>query len=113
MHPRFRTVVPHPGLDIAAPEGSDIRAVFDGTVLYAAWLHGYGLTVLVDHGHGVVSVYAHASVLLVEQGETVVRGQVLGKVGDTGSLEGPLLYFELRVEGRPVDPVAWLRPKAG
>ncbi len=109
VHPRFRTAVPHPGLDIEAPEGSDFRAVFDGTVLYAAWLHGYGLTVLVDHGHGIVSVYAHASVLVVEQGEPVVRGQVLGSVGDTGSLEGPYLYFELREAGRPVDPLHWLR----
>jgi septal ring factor EnvC (AmiA/AmiB activator) len=63
----------------------------------------------VDHGSGVLSIYAHTSVLLVSQGERVLRGQRLGKVGDTGSLRGPLLYFELRVDGHPVDPVEWLR----
>lgn len=109
VHPRFKTVVPHPGLDIDAPEGSDVRSVFDGTVAYAAWLHGYGLTVIVDHGGGLVSIYAHASVITVEEGEGVARGQSLGKVGDTGSLRGPYLYFELREEGAPVDPELWLR----
>jgi septal ring factor EnvC (AmiA/AmiB activator) len=83
--------------------------VFDGRVVFAAALHGYGLTVVVDHGGGVVSVYAHAGVLLVEPGQEVARGQDLGRVGDTGSLRGPYLYFELRVAGKPTDPAAWLR----
>jgi septal ring factor EnvC (AmiA/AmiB activator) len=109
VHPRFQTEVPHPGWDIAAEFGADVLSIFDGTVVYAAWMRGYGLTAIVDHGSGVLSVYAHTSVLLVSQGERVVRGQRLGKVGDTGSLRGPLLYFELRVDGRPVDPAQWLR----
>jgi septal ring factor EnvC (AmiA/AmiB activator) len=109
VHPRFKTVVPHPGWDIEAPDGSPFRAVFDGTVLYAAWLHGYGLTVIVDHGHGVVSIYAHASVITVEKGESIVRGDSMGRVGDTGSLRGPYLYFEIRENGKPVDPAIWLR----
>jgi septal ring factor EnvC (AmiA/AmiB activator) len=111
VHPRFKTAVPHPGLDIDAVEGADIRAVFDGAVAFAGWLRGYGLTVIVDHGTGLVSIYAHASALLVEEGEKVDRGQVLGKVGDTGSLRGPYLYLEIREGGEAVDPRSWLRPR--
>jgi septal ring factor EnvC (AmiA/AmiB activator) len=109
VHPEFRTRVPHPGWDIAAAFGSDIRTVFDGEVVFAEWLRGYGLTTIVDHGNGVLSIYAHASMLLVQPGERVARGQTLGQVGETGSLRGPHLYFELRVDGEAVDPAAWLR----
>ena len=109
VHPRFHTEVPHPGWDIEAPFGSDISSVFDGQVVFADWMRGYGLTAIVDHGGGVLSIYAHASVLLVQSGETVSAGETLGKVGDTGSLRGPFLYFELRIDGRPVDPQSWLR----
>jgi septal ring factor EnvC (AmiA/AmiB activator) len=109
VHPRFKTEVPHPGFDIDAPKGQPFRSVFDGRVAYAAPLSGYGLTVVVDHGHGLVSIYAHAEVLLVAAGDGVTRGQVMGKVGDSGSLRGPYLYFELRDGGRPVDPAGWLR----
>ncbi len=109
VHPRFKTEVPHPGLDIDTPEGKPFRTIFDGRVAYASTLNGYGLTVIVDHGHGVVSVYSHASVLLVATGENVVRGQDLGRVGESGSLRGPYLYFELRDGGKPVDPTFWLR----
>jgi septal ring factor EnvC (AmiA/AmiB activator) len=110
IHPRFKTRVPHPGIDFAADEGTPFRALFEGRVLYAAWLRGYGLTAILDHGHGAVSVYAHASALMVEEGEEVLGGQKLGYVGETGSLKGPYLYFELRIDGRPVDPAPWLRP---
>ena len=110
VHPRFKTRVPHPGIDFAATEGTPFRALFEGRVVYATWLRGYGLTAIVDHGHGAVSVYAHASALMVEEGEEVLRGQKLGYVGETGSLKGPYLYLELRVDGRPVDPAPWLRP---
>ncbi len=109
IHPRFKTKVPHPGLDMEADQGTDIRAVFDGTVIYSAWLRGYGLTVILDHGSGVTSIYSHASVLMVGKGESVLRGQVLGQVGETGSLKGPYLYFELRDHGKPVDPAPWFQ----
>lgn len=111
IHPRFKTAVPHPGLDIDAPAGSDIRAVFDGRVAFARSLHGYGLTAIVDHGGEVVSVYTHASVLMVGEGDAVARGQVIGKVGDSGSLRGAYLYFEIREAGKPVDPAGWLRKR--
>ncbi len=110
VHPRFKTVVPHPGLDIEADPGAPFNSVFDGTVIFASWLNGYGLTVLVDHGGGLISVYAHASVVVVEENERVTRGQMLGQVGETGSLRGPYLYFEMRRDGSPVDPATWLRP---
>jgi septal ring factor EnvC (AmiA/AmiB activator) len=109
VHPEFKTEIPHPGWDIAAPFGADVVSVFDGEVVFADWMRGYGLTAIVDHGRGVLTIYAHASMLLVQAGERVVRGQVLGKVGETGSLRGPFLYFELRVDGEPTDPAAWLR----
>jgi septal ring factor EnvC (AmiA/AmiB activator) len=111
VHPRFKTSVPHPGLDIDGRAGSDIRNIFDGRVVFSSWMRGYGLTAIVDHGGGCLSVYAHASVLLVEVGEQVMRGQSLGKIGDTGSLRGPFLYFEMRVDGEPTDPEQWLRPR--
>lgn len=109
VHPRFKTEIPHPGLDIDAPEGEPFRSIFDGRVAYAAPLAGYGLTAVVDHGHGVVSIYAHAEVLLVSAGDAVERGQEIGRVGESASLRGPYLYFELRDGGRPVDPSSWLR----
>jgi len=109
-HPRFRTRVPHPGWDIDGRAGAEIRSVFDGRVVFASWMRGYGLTGIIDHGNGVVSVYAHASVLLVEPGQSVLRNEVVGRIGETGSLRGPFLYFEMRVDGRPVDPRDWLRP---
>jgi septal ring factor EnvC (AmiA/AmiB activator) len=111
VHPRFKTKVPHPGLDILAESGSPIRSVFEGTVVFSGWMRGYGLTAIVDHGHGAHSVYAHAAVLWVEPGEAIRRGQRLGVVGETGSFSGPSLYFELRLKGQAVDPAGWLRRK--
>jgi septal ring factor EnvC (AmiA/AmiB activator) len=111
VNPRFGTALVHGGLDIDAPFGSAIRSVHDGTVVFAQWFRGYGLTIIVDHGGGWLSVYAHASALLVQKGEVVRRGQKVATVGDTASLRGPYLYFELRKDGRPVDPAGWLRPR--
>jgi septal ring factor EnvC (AmiA/AmiB activator) len=111
VHPRFKTSVPHPGLDIDGRAGDDIRSIFEGRVVFSSWMRGYGLTAIIDHGGGFLSIYAHASVLLVEVGEQVMKGQSIGKIGDTGSLRGPFLYFELRVDGEPTDPELWFRPR--
>lgn len=111
MDRRFGTKVVHNGIDLEAPFGAPVRSVHDGKVVFAQWFRGYGLTVIVDHGGGWLSVYAHASVLLVAKGESVARGQKIALVGDTASIRGPFLYFELRREGHPVDPLAWLRPR--
>lgn len=110
-HPRFRTVTFNRGIEIAAPEGRDIVAVADGTAIYADWFKGYGRLIILDHGGGYFTLYAHASELLARAGEAVSRGQVIARVGDTGSLEGPQLYFELRHKGKPQDPLAWLQPR--
>jgi septal ring factor EnvC (AmiA/AmiB activator) len=110
-HPRFHTVTFNRGIEIAAPEGRDIAAVADGAVIYADWFKGYGQLIILDHGGGYFTLYAHASQMLVRASETVSGGQVIGKVGDTGSLEGPQLYFELRHKGKPQDPLAWLLPR--
>ena len=67
------------------------------------------ISAVVDHGNGVASVYAHAGVLLVQAGDSVTKGQELGRVGDSGSLRGPYLYFEIRASGKPEDPSEWLR----
>jgi septal ring factor EnvC (AmiA/AmiB activator) len=108
-HPRFRTVTFNRGIEITAPEGRNIVAVADGTVIYADWFKGYGRLVILDHGSGYFTLYAHASDLLVKVGDAVSGGQAIAKVGDSGSLEGPQLYFELRHKGKPQDPLAWLQ----
>jgi len=110
-HPRFRTVTFNRGIEIGAPQGKDILAVAEGAVIYADWFKGYGRLVILDHGSGYFTLYAHAQDILVKAGEAVSGGQVIGKVGDTGSLEGPQLYFELRHKGKPLDPVTWLQPQ--
>jgi murein hydrolase activator len=110
-HPRCHTVTFNHGIEITAPEGKDIVAVAEGAAIYADWFKGYGRLIILDHGGGYFTLYAHASEILVRPGESVSRGQVIGKVGDTGSLEGPQLYFELRHKGKPQDPLAWLQPR--
>ncbi len=110
-HPRFKTVTFNKGIEIKAPEGREIVAVHNATVLYADWFKGYGRLLILDHGGGYFTIYAHASELLVKAGDRVSKGQVIARVGDSGSLEGPKLYFELRYQGKPQDPLAWLVPK--
>jgi septal ring factor EnvC (AmiA/AmiB activator) len=80
-------------------------------VIYADWFKGYGHLIILDHGGGYFTLYAHASEIQARLGDSVSRGQVIGKVGDTGSLEGAQLYFELRHKGKPQDPLAWLQPR--
>ena len=86
-----------------------IRAVSAGTVLYRGWLKGYGNLVILDHGQGYYTLYAHASEVLTGEGEQVKPGQPIARVGETGSVEGPRLYFEVRYQGRAEDPQIWLR----
>jgi septal ring factor EnvC (AmiA/AmiB activator) len=109
VDPRFNTVTQHPGLDIRAPEGAPVRAVADGRVVHAGWFRGYGNIVIVDHGDGYHTLVAHLGAMRTAVGEEVEAGDVLGTVGDTGSLKGAFLYFELRERQRPVDPTPWLR----
>lgn len=94
----------HDGLDLAAPTGTPVVAITDGTVVATGSRGGYGLTVDVDHGNGTMTRYAHLSAIDVEVGQAVGAGVQLGDVGSTGRSTGPHLHVEVRVEGEPVDP---------
>lgn len=96
------------GLSIRTPIGSNVYAVHPGKVLFAQWFEGYGNMILIDHGKGYITLYAHLSDTLVSPGEEVGRGQVIGKTGDSDSLIGPQLYFEIRRNGVAIDPRPWL-----
>ena len=108
-HPRFGTETVRSGIDIEAAEGAPIRAVAPGTVAYRGWLKGYGNLLVLDHGDGYYTLYAHASQILVDEGDQVKGGELVGRVGDTGSVEGPRLHFEVRYQSRAEDPQLWLR----
>lgn len=108
VNPKFNTVTVQHGLDIAAPAGAPVRAVAPGRVVHAGWFKGYGNIVIVDHGEGYHTLVAHLASMQTAMGEDVDAGAVLGTVGDSGSLKGPYLYFEIRERGRPVDPGPWL-----
>jgi murein DD-endopeptidase MepM/ murein hydrolase activator NlpD len=101
----------HDGVDVAAKEGSAVRAIAGGVVTRAGEAAGYGLLVEVDHGGGVTVRYAHQRALSVTPGQRVRAGETLGEVGQTGRATGPHLHLEVRVDGRPVDP-QHLFPKA-
>ena len=95
------------GLLIAASLGTPVRAAADGSVVFAEWMTGYGLILIVDHGNGYLSLYAHNESLLKETGATVKRGDAVARVGNSGGLAQPALYFELRRNGQPINPNQW------
>jgi murein DD-endopeptidase MepM/ murein hydrolase activator NlpD len=98
------------GINVSVPEGTPIKAAEDGVVAYAGnELKGYGNLVLVRHSNGFVTAYAHASELAVKKGETIKRGQVIGKAGATGNVNAPQLHFEVRKGATPVDPMQYLQ----
>lgn len=105
----YGTITAHNGWDIGAPNGSRVQAIGPGRIVYADWLRGYGQVVIIDHHDALHAVVAHLGSIDVNVGDVVTAGQTLGTVGDTGSLRGPVLYFELRHKGTPVDPKVWLR----
>jgi len=108
-HPRFGTSTVSNGIEIAAPEGTEVRAIFSGQVVFSEWFKGYGQAVILSHPDGFYTLYAHNSELLVRQGDAIRRGQSIAKVGATGSLSGPCLYFEIRKKDQPLNPTDWLR----
>jgi len=98
----------HAGLDIGADYGAGIYAAERGTVIFAGWYGGYGNAVIIDHGGNIITLYAHTSELYVVEGQSVQRGQAIAAVGSTGLSTGPHLHFEVRRNGEPTDPVAFL-----
>jgi septal ring factor EnvC (AmiA/AmiB activator) len=113
VDPDFQTTTFRSGVEFAAPAGMPVRSIAAGVVRFAGWFRGYGRIVIVDHGDAYHSVSGHLDEIDVEVGSLVSEGQAIGTVGETGSLGGPSLYFELRRGGDPVDPVPWLLDPRG
>ncbi len=109
IHPRYGTRVQFEGIEIAAPMGEPVLAVAPGEVVYSGWFEGYGRTVILAHGGGFYTVYGHCSSLSVRKGERVEERQEIARVGDTDSIKGSCLYFELRRGREALDPRRWLR----
>src|SRR5574341_265688 len=111
VHPRFGTRTFRNGVDIEAAEGKEVAAVYAGHVIYTGWFKGYGNLIILDHGNEYYTLYAHIAEIETKEGDDVRQGQRIGTVGDTGSLAGPRLYFEVRYQGKPQDPAEWLRQR--
>lgn len=109
VHPVFRTRIMHTGIDISGSHGNPVKAAENGEVLYAGWLRGYGQVIILDHGGDITTVYAHLSKIEVNEGDKVTRGETIGRVGSTGIATGPHLHFEVRVNGKAVNPMGYLR----
>lgn len=107
LHPVLKVYKMHTGVDIAGAgcNGKNVVAAADGKVITAGWISGYGYTVMIDHGGGIVTLYAHSQKLLVKVGQQVKRGEAIMKVGSTGYATGPHLHFEVRVNGKYVNPL--------
>jgi murein DD-endopeptidase MepM/ murein hydrolase activator NlpD len=110
-HPILHMSRPHEGIDVTAPMGTPIEAPAAGVVRDAGWEPGYGNTIVIDHGFGTVTKFAHASKILVREGQRVSRGQRIALVGNTGLATGPHLHYEVHVNGRAVDPLRYVLPE--
>ncbi|MBW3561309.1 MAG: peptidoglycan DD-metalloendopeptidase family protein [Actinobacteria bacterium] len=106
-HPIFGSRRMHTGIDISGSTGQPVVAAAEGLVVHAGYRGGYGLAVVIDHGGGLATLYAHQSAIGVSQGQVVSRGQVVGRVGCTGYCTGPHLHYEVRVNGDPQNPMRW------
>ena len=108
-HPEFNSYTFSKGLSISANAGTDIKVVYEGTVIFADYFKGFGNMVIVDHGGGYFSLYAHAARITKKVGAEVARHETIAIVGDVDSTKGSILYFEIRHQGKPVDPTDWVR----
>lgn len=111
MHPIHNRPLPHEGVDIAAPKDTPIFAAAKGRVVRAGWVVGYGLAVEIDHGFGFTTLYGHASRLIVQAGQEVLRGEMIARVGSTGISTSSHLHYEVRVNGVPEDPTRYILPE--
>ncbi len=101
---------PHDGIDLAVPVGTPVKTAQEGEVLYAGEQRGYGLIVIIRHSDRLITLYSHNRDLRVKSGQKVRRGQVIATVGESGKTSGPQLHFEVRVDGKPADPLDYLGP---
>jgi septal ring factor EnvC (AmiA/AmiB activator) len=106
---RFGTSTFNGGIDIEAERKADVIAVHGGRADYVDWLPGYGQCIIINHGGGYFTLYAHTASVFVSAGDAVAAGQVIASVGDTGSLLGDALHFEIRKDAEPINPASWLR----
>ena len=111
IHPILNVKKFHTGIDIPGPTGSQVIAASEGTVVHSGWYGGYGKAVMIDHGGGILTLYAHNSSINVSKGQTVNRGDTIAKVGSTGMSTGPHSHFEVRKNGAYQDPVPWVKGK--
>lgn len=109
IHPVYKSRRFHTGIDIGAPMGANVVAADNGEVIYAGYYGGYGNTIIIDHGGGISTLYAHLSKILVGEGQNVKRGERIGLVGSTGISTGPHLHFEVRKDGQHVSPWNWVK----
>jgi len=100
------------GIDIKVERGEPVRSVFEGEVMFAQWLKGYGNLLIIDHGDNYYTLYAHVQEVFKKMGEKVDTGEVIATAGDTGSIKGLCLHFEVRHHGKPVNPMKWFRKGA-
>lgn len=110
-HPKFDTFIYKKGIEIEPSKGDEVRSVYDGTIIFANWFKGYGMVIIIDHGENYYSIYAHLAKLLVSVGDKVARSRPIGQIGETGLSQGSNLYFEIRHQGEPLDPLTWLQEK--
>lgn len=107
-HPILKRRKMHTGLDIPAPAGTPIKAAAAGTVVFSGWKNGYGKCVIINHGKGFATLYAHMSTINLREGQTVNQGAIVGGVGTTGMSTGNHLHFEVRINGKPVNPSTYV-----
>ena len=105
---KYNTYIVHNGVSIRVKKGSPVRSVFNGKVLYTGTLEGYGNIIIIGHGKSYHSLYGHLDEIISSPGKTVRPGQIIGRSGDSGSVIGESLYFEMRYKGKPIEPTAWL-----
>ena len=112
IHPIFKSRIFHSGIDIGGPNGGAIMASNDGKVIYSGWYGGYGKCVILDHGvingQPITTLYAHMSSIAVSNGQMVKKGQTLGREGSTGYSTGPHCHFEIRINGKPTNPLSYI-----
>ncbi len=106
---KFNVINFESGINVRADRGEPIRSVFEGRILYAGWLKGYGNMLIIDHGENYYTLYAHAEEIFKAKDDTVEKDEVIATVGDTGSMAGVRLHFEVRHHGKPMDPTAWIQ----